>query len=121
MTSSANTLRTSPTSYILPSRANTFSSAVSKFGSLASKKAPPSGSVGLGDVGSSDVKSTEASSTLGDPSNNGYFETRSNMTEGGMKVRHGGDLKDLEDKSNYIQGVGVGAICITGTPFLNMP
>ncbi|KIO19811.1 hypothetical protein M407DRAFT_246046 [Tulasnella calospora MUT 4182] len=40
-TSSASTLRTSPTSYAPPSRATTVSSAASKFGSLASKKAPP--------------------------------------------------------------------------------
>ncbi|KAG8989224.1 hypothetical protein FRB90_002348 [Tulasnella sp. 427] len=40
-TSAASTLRTSPTSYTPPSRANTVSSAASKFGSLASKKAPP--------------------------------------------------------------------------------
>ncbi|KAG8926092.1 hypothetical protein FRC00_003263 [Tulasnella sp. 408] len=40
-TSSASTLRTSPTSYAPPSRAATVSSSASKFGSLASKKAPP--------------------------------------------------------------------------------
>ncbi|KAG8930715.1 hypothetical protein FRC01_002365 [Tulasnella sp. 417] len=40
-TSAASTLRPSPTSYAPPSRASTVSSATSKFGSLASKKAPP--------------------------------------------------------------------------------
>lgn len=40
-TSTASSLRTPPASYTPPARANTVSSAASKFGSLASKKAPP--------------------------------------------------------------------------------
>jgi alpha-1,3-glucan synthase len=35
--------------------------------------------------------------------------------------RHGGDLQGLVDSLDYIQGMGIEAIYIAGTPFLNMP
>ena len=37
------------------------------------------------------------------------------------QLRHGGDLQGLVDSLDYIQGMGIEAIYIAGTPFLNMP
>lgn len=36
-------------------------------------------------------------------------------------MRHGGDLKGLVDSLDYIQGMGIEAIYIAGTPFINQP
>ncbi|KAG8940827.1 Cell wall alpha-1,3-glucan synthase ags1 [Tulasnella sp. 424] len=57
----------------------------------------------------------------GDPSNNDYFGTLFEHDHRELNFRYGGDLKGLEDKLDYIQGMGIGAIYIAGTPFLNMP
>ncbi|KAG8911787.1 Cell wall alpha-1,3-glucan synthase ags1, partial [Tulasnella sp. 417] len=57
----------------------------------------------------------------GDPTNNDYFKTQFEHDWREVNFRYGGDLKGLEDKLDYIQGMGVGAIYIAGTPFLNMP
>ncbi|KAG8897345.1 Cell wall alpha-1,3-glucan synthase ags1, partial [Tulasnella sp. 403] len=57
----------------------------------------------------------------GDPSNNDYFKTLFEHDWREQNFRYGGDLKGLEDRLDYIQGMGVGAIYIAGTPFLNMP
>ena len=37
------------------------------------------------------------------------------------QLRHGGDLQGLVDSLDYIQGMGIEAIYVAGTPFLNMP
>ncbi|KAI0748206.1 glycoside hydrolase family 13 and glycosyltransferase family 5 domain-containing protein [Daedaleopsis nitida] len=57
----------------------------------------------------------------GDPSNNDYFGTMYEWDWRETQLRYGGDLKGLVSKLDYIQGMGVKGIFISGTPFLNMP
>lgn len=56
----------------------------------------------------------------GDPSNNDYFGTMYESDWRETQLRYGGDLKGLEARLDYIQGMGIGVIFISGTPFLNM-
>ncbi|OBZ75598.1 Cell wall alpha-1,3-glucan synthase mok13 [Grifola frondosa] len=56
----------------------------------------------------------------GDPSNNDYFGSVYEWDWRETQLRYGGDLKGLVSKLDYIQGMGVKAIFISGTPFLNM-
>ncbi|KAI0079915.1 glycoside hydrolase family 13 and glycosyltransferase family 5 protein [Panus rudis PR-1116 ss-1] len=56
----------------------------------------------------------------GDPSNNDYFGTMFEYDWRETQLRVGGDLKGLVARLDYIQGMGVKAIFISGTPFLNM-
>lgn len=37
------------------------------------------------------------------------------------QLRHGGDLQGLIDSLDYIQGIGVKAVYIAGSPMINMP
>ena len=37
------------------------------------------------------------------------------------QLRHGGDLRGLVDTLDYIQGMGVKAIYLAGSPFINLP
>lgn len=57
----------------------------------------------------------------GDPENdniNGtYFEHDINSNQ----MRHGGDLQGLVDSLDYIQGMGVRALYLAGSPFINQP
>ena len=56
----------------------------------------------------------------GDPSNNDYFQTTFEWDWRETQLRFGGDLKGLLSKLDYLQGMGIKGIFISGTPFLNM-
>ncbi|KAL4253159.1 glycosyltransferase group 1 family protein [Abortiporus biennis] len=56
----------------------------------------------------------------GDPSNNDYFGTMFEYDWRETQLRYGGDLKGLTQRLDYLQGMGIKAIFISGTPFLNM-
>lgn len=56
----------------------------------------------------------------GDPSNNDYFQTVYEWDWRETQLRFGGDLKGLVAKLDYLQGMGIKGIFISGTPFLNM-
>ncbi|KAE9409703.1 modular protein with glycoside hydrolase family 13 and glycosyltransferase family 5 domains [Gymnopus androsaceus JB14] len=56
----------------------------------------------------------------GDPSNNDYFGTMYESDWRETQLRFGGDLKGLVARLDYLQGMGIKVIFISGTPFLNM-
>jgi alpha-1,3-glucan synthase len=56
----------------------------------------------------------------GDPSNNDYFGTMFEYDWRETQLRAGGDLKGLESKLDYLLGMGVKGIFVSGTPFINM-
>lgn len=56
----------------------------------------------------------------GDPSNNDYFGTMFEYDWRETQLRAGGDLKGLVSKLDYLLGMGVKGIFISGTPFINM-
>ncbi|PFH54317.1 glycosyltransferase family 5 protein [Amanita thiersii Skay4041] len=56
----------------------------------------------------------------GDPSNNDYFKTPYESDFRETQLRYGGDLKGLVSRLDYLQGMGVKVVFISGTPFLNM-
>ncbi|EJF65933.1 glycoside hydrolase family 13 and glycosyltransferase family 5 protein [Dichomitus squalens] len=56
----------------------------------------------------------------GDPSNNDYFGTMYEWDWRETQLRFGGDLKGLVSRLDYLQGMGIKGIFISGTPFLNM-
>lgn len=56
----------------------------------------------------------------GDPTNNDYFGTPFEWDWRETQLRFGGDLKGLVAKLDYLQGMGIKGIFISGTPFLNM-
>jgi alpha-1,3-glucan synthase len=56
----------------------------------------------------------------GDPSNNDYFGTMFEYDWRETQLRAGGDLKGLVSKLDYLQGMGVKGIFVSGTPFINM-
>ncbi|KAG1859045.1 glycoside hydrolase family 13/glycosyltransferase family 5 protein [Suillus tomentosus] len=56
----------------------------------------------------------------GDPSNNQFFNSPYEWDWRETQLRFGGDLKGLISKLDYIQGMGVKAIYLSGTIFLNM-
>ncbi|EPQ58265.1 modular protein with glycoside hydrolase family 13 and glycosyltransferase family 5 domains [Gloeophyllum trabeum ATCC 11539] len=56
----------------------------------------------------------------GDPANNDYFETMFEVDWRETQLRFGGDLKGLVSKLDYLYGMGIRGIFISGTPFLNM-
>lgn len=56
----------------------------------------------------------------GDPSNNDYFGTMYESDWRETQLRFGGDLAGLVAKLDYLYGMGVRTIFISGTPFLNM-
>ena len=39
----------------------------------------------------------------------------------GNQLRHGGDLQGLVDSLDYLQGMGVKAVYIAGSPMMNLP
>lgn len=57
----------------------------------------------------------------GDPSNNDFFNTTFENDWNELNLRFGGDVKGLQRRLDYLQGMGIRAIYIAGTPFLNMP
>ncbi|KAI0322220.1 glycoside hydrolase family 13 and glycosyltransferase family 5 domain-containing protein [Amylostereum chailletii] len=56
----------------------------------------------------------------GDPSNNDYFGTMYEYDWRETQLRSGGDLLGVLSKLDYLQGMGVKGVFISGTPFLNM-
>lgn len=56
----------------------------------------------------------------GDPSNNDFFGTMFENDWRETQLRFGGDLKGLVARLDYLQGMGIKMIFISGTPFLNM-
>jgi alpha-1,3-glucan synthase len=56
----------------------------------------------------------------GDPSNNDFFGTPFETDYRETQLRFGGDLKGLVTRLDYLYGMGVRIIFISGTPFLNM-
>ncbi|KAJ3985674.1 modular protein with glycoside hydrolase family 13 and glycosyltransferase family 5 domains [Lentinula detonsa] len=56
----------------------------------------------------------------GDPSNNDYFGTMYEWDYRETQLRFGGDLKGLVARLDYLKGMGIKVIYISGTPFLNM-
>lgn len=56
----------------------------------------------------------------GDPQNNDFFGTMYEYDWRETQLRVGGDVKGLMARLDYIQGMGVKGIFISGTPFLNM-
>lgn len=56
----------------------------------------------------------------GDPANNQYFNSMYEWDWRETQLRFGGDLSGLITKLDYIQGMGIKCIYISGTIFLNM-
>ena len=56
----------------------------------------------------------------GDPTNNDYFGTMFEQDWRETQLRYGGDLRGLVSKLDYLQGMGIKVIFVSGTPFLNM-
>ncbi|THH17817.1 hypothetical protein EW146_g3074 [Bondarzewia mesenterica] len=56
----------------------------------------------------------------GDPSNNDYFGSQFEYDWRETQLRAGGDLAGLVSKLDYLQGMGVKGIFLSGTIFLNM-
>ncbi|KAF8654127.1 hypothetical protein AX16_003658 [Volvariella volvacea WC 439] len=56
----------------------------------------------------------------GDPANNDFFGTPFEYDWRETQLRHGGDLRGLVSRLDYLYDMGVRVIFIAGTPFLNM-
>ena len=56
----------------------------------------------------------------GDPSNNDYFKTVYEYDHRETQLRFDGDLRGLRAKLDYLYGMGIRVIFMSGTPFLNM-
>jgi alpha-1,3-glucan synthase len=56
----------------------------------------------------------------GDPSNNDFFGSMFENDYRETQLRYGGDLKGLVSRLDYLKGMGIKVIFISGTPFLNM-
>ncbi|KAK3695819.1 putative cell wall alpha-1, 3-glucan synthase [Podospora appendiculata] len=57
----------------------------------------------------------------GDPSNDNINGTLYEQDITSNQLRHGGDTQGLVDSLDYIQGMGMKAIYIAGSPFINLP
>jgi alpha-1,3-glucan synthase len=56
----------------------------------------------------------------GDPSNNDYFGTMFEYDWRETQLRSGGDVKGMAARLDYLQGMGIRGIFMSGTMFLNM-
>ena len=56
----------------------------------------------------------------GDPTNNDFFGTQFESDYRETQLRYGGDLDGMVARLDYLQGMGIKLIYISGTPFLNM-
>lgn len=56
----------------------------------------------------------------GDPTNNDFFGTPYESDFRETQLRYGGDLRGLEKRLDYLQGMGIKVVFMSGTPFLNM-
>ncbi|KAI5360905.1 putative glycosyl hydrolase, family 13, catalytic domain, starch synthase, catalytic [Septoria linicola] len=57
----------------------------------------------------------------GDPYNDNINGTVFERVTDSNQMRHGGDLQGLVDTLDYLQGMGIKALYIAGSPFLNQP
>lgn len=57
----------------------------------------------------------------GDPTNDNLNATVFEQDVMGTQLRFGGDIQGLVDSLDYIQGMGVKALYIAGSPFINQP
>lgn len=57
----------------------------------------------------------------GNPINDDANKTVFEQDVTGTQLRYGGDLQGLTDSLDYIRGMGIGAIYIAGSPFINQP
>ncbi|KAK3689181.1 hypothetical protein B0T22DRAFT_168289 [Podospora appendiculata] len=57
----------------------------------------------------------------GDPENDNANNTNFEMDMMSTQLRFGGDLAGLVDSLDYIQGMGIKALYIAGSPFINQP
>ena len=56
----------------------------------------------------------------GDPTNNDFFKSPFEYDYRETQLRFGGDLKGLRGRLDYLYGMGIRVIFMSGTPFLNM-
>jgi alpha-1,3-glucan synthase len=56
----------------------------------------------------------------GNPENNDYFGTMYEADWRETQLRFGGDVKGMQAKLDYLQGMGMRGIFMSGTMFLNM-
>ena len=56
----------------------------------------------------------------GNPSNNDYFQTMFEYDYRETQLRYGGDIRGLVSRLDYLYGMGIRVIFISGTLFLNM-
>ncbi|KAF9454524.1 glycosyltransferase family 5 protein [Macrolepiota fuliginosa MF-IS2] len=56
----------------------------------------------------------------GDPTNNDFFGTPFESDFRETQLRYGGDLRGLGKRLDYLQGMGIKVVFMSGTPFLNM-
>ncbi|TFK29967.1 alpha-1,3-glucan synthase [Coprinopsis marcescibilis] len=56
----------------------------------------------------------------GDPTNNDFFKSPYESDWRETQLRFGGDIKGLEAKLDYLYGMGIRVVYMSGTPFLNM-
>jgi alpha-1,3-glucan synthase len=56
----------------------------------------------------------------GDPRNNDFFGTMFETDWRETQMRVGGDVKGMMSRLDYLQGMGIRGIFMSGTPFLNM-
>ena len=57
----------------------------------------------------------------GDPTNDDANGTAWEQDLYGTQLRHGGDIKGLQDTLDYIQGMGIKGLYLAGSPFINFP
>lgn len=57
----------------------------------------------------------------GDPTNDNANNTVYEQEVMGTQLRFGGDIQGLVDSLDYVQGIGVKAIYIAGSPYINQP
>lgn len=57
----------------------------------------------------------------GDPSNDNANDTVFEQDVMGTQLRFGGDIQGLADSLDYIQGFGIKALYVAGSPFINQP
>ena len=57
----------------------------------------------------------------GDPTNDDANGTAWEQDLYGTQLRHGGDVKGLQDTLDYLQGMGIKGLFLIGSPFINFP
>jgi alpha-1,3-glucan synthase len=57
----------------------------------------------------------------GDPTNDNANDTAWEQDSTSTILRHGGDVKGLQDSLDYLSGLGIRGIYLAGSPFINVP